>query len=111
MDISKALKVKASVCKRILKELHTYEKELEQEQARAETMKAAGREAHDLKQQDSVVEETRMMIPDCRKRLERAMEDLQAALEDAEGNATSRGSIEMSEAKNVYLQIEKEIEV
>ncbi|KAJ0961587.1 hypothetical protein J5N97_001084 [Dioscorea zingiberensis] len=61
------LKIKTSTCKRIVKELHSYEKEIEREAAKTVDMKEKGADPYDLKQQENVLAESRMMIPDCRK--------------------------------------------
>ncbi|XP_055817966.1 tubulin-folding cofactor A isoform X2 [Solanum dulcamara] len=74
------LKIKTSTCKRILKELHSYEKEVEREAAKTADMKEKGADPYDLKQQENVLAESRMMVPDCRKRLEGALEDLKGTL-------------------------------
>lgn len=45
------LKIKTSTCKRIVKELHSYEKEVEREAAKTADMKEKGADPYDLKQQ------------------------------------------------------------
>lgn len=47
------LKIKTSTCKRILKELHSYEKEVQREAAKTADMKDKGADPYDLKQQVS----------------------------------------------------------
>ncbi|XP_078442510.1 tubulin folding cofactor A (KIESEL) [Wolffia australiana] len=74
------LKIKSSTCKRILKEFHYYEKEVEGEAAKTASMKEKGADPYDLKQQENVLGESRMMIPDCRKRLEASLGDLKGIL-------------------------------
>ncbi|RZB77048.1 Tubulin-folding cofactor A isoform C [Glycine soja] len=76
----RSLKIKTSTCKRIVKELHSYEKEVEREAAKTADMKEKGADPYDLKQQENVLAESRMMIPDCRKRLEAALADLKGLL-------------------------------
>ena len=48
------LKIKTSTCKRIVKELHSYEKEVEGETAKTADMKEKGADPYDLKQQVSL---------------------------------------------------------
>lgn len=48
------LKIKTSTCKRILKELHSYEKEVEKEVAKTADMKEKGADPYDLKQQVTI---------------------------------------------------------
>lgn len=45
------LKIKTGTCKRIVKELHSYEKEVEREAAKTADMKEKGADPYDLKQQ------------------------------------------------------------
>ncbi|CAA2983201.1 tubulin-folding cofactor A [Olea europaea subsp. europaea] len=45
------LKIKTSSCRRIVKELHSYEKEVEREASKTADMKAKGADPYDLKQQ------------------------------------------------------------
>lgn len=45
------LKIKTGTCKRILKELHSYEKEVEREAKKTADMKERGADPYDLKQQ------------------------------------------------------------
>lgn len=49
-DIVRSLKIKTSTLTRIHKEYKYYQQEAEKEHARVEAMKAAGADAHDLKQ-------------------------------------------------------------
>ncbi|KAG9128686.1 hypothetical protein Leryth_018323 [Lithospermum erythrorhizon] len=80
MTTMRNLKIKTSTCKRIVKEIHSYEKEVEREAAKTSDMKAKGSDPYDLKQQENVLAESRMMIPDCHKLLETALADLKGAL-------------------------------
>ena len=45
------LKIKTSTCKRIVKELDSYKKEVEREAAKTASMKDAGADPYDIKQQ------------------------------------------------------------
>lgn len=45
------LKIKAGSCKRIMKELHSYEKEVAREATKTADMKDKGADPYDLKQQ------------------------------------------------------------
>ncbi|GAQ84799.1 hypothetical protein KFL_002060190 [Klebsormidium nitens] len=100
MASQKNIKIKTGTLKRVFKEVNSYEKELQMELARTEKMKAEGADSHDLKQQESVLGETQMMIPDAKKRLQNAFQDLQSAVEEGEADAslqesaTRRGSFQ-----------------
>ena len=51
MATVKNLKIKTATCKRILKELFSYEKEVEREASKTADMKEKGADPYDLKQQ------------------------------------------------------------
>ncbi|KAL3348361.1 hypothetical protein AABB24_021827, partial [Solanum stoloniferum] len=100
------LKIKTSTCKRILKELHSYDKEVEREAGKTADMKEKGADPYDLKQQENVLAESRMMVPDCRKRLEGALEDLKGTLVELEETDEKQGP-EFEEARNIIADVEK----
>ncbi|XP_010528692.1 PREDICTED: tubulin-folding cofactor A isoform X2 [Tarenaya hassleriana] len=100
------LKIKTSTCKRIVKELHSYEKEVEREAAKTADMKEKGADPYDLKQQENVLAESRMMIPDCHRRLEAALADLKATLVELE-EANEKECPEIEDAKNTVADVEK----
>ncbi|KAJ6693841.1 hypothetical protein OIU85_004609 [Salix viminalis] len=99
-------KIKTNSCKRILKELRSYEKEVEIEVAKTAEMKDKGADPYDLKQQENVLAESRMMIPDCRKRLEAALADLKAILAELEESDQKEGP-EIADARNTIAEVEQ----
>ncbi|KAI7724735.1 hypothetical protein M8C21_004612 [Ambrosia artemisiifolia] len=100
------LKIKTASCKRIVKELHSYEKEVESEAAKTADMKDKGADPYDLKQQENVLAESRMMIPDCRKRLESSLADLKGILAELE-EAKQKEGTEVTEAESTVADVEK----
>ncbi|CAA6667009.1 unnamed protein product [Spirodela intermedia] len=98
------LKIKTSTCKRILKELHSYEKEVEKEAAKTADMKEKGADPYDLKQQENVLAESRMMIPDCRKRLEASLGDLKGTL--AEIKDSDLQGPDIGDAESMVTEVE-----
>ncbi|XP_027094568.2 tubulin-folding cofactor A [Coffea arabica] len=102
----KNLKIKTSTCKRIVKELHSYEKEVEREAAKVADMKDKGADPYDIKQQENVLAESRMMIPDCHKRLEAALADLKNILLELEESNKKHGA-EVEEAEKVIAEVEQ----
>lgn len=78
----KQLKIKTGVCKRLVKEVAHYEKELGENQEKMAQMQAEGRDPYDIKAQERLVEESLLMIPDSKRRLEAAMDDLRALVEE-----------------------------
>ncbi|XP_051191731.1 tubulin-folding cofactor A [Lolium perenne] len=80
MATLRSLKIKTSTCMRVAKELWSYEEVVGREAAKAAVMKNRGANLDDLKQQENVLAESRMMVPDCHKRLDAAVADLKATL-------------------------------
>jgi len=100
------LKIKTSTCKRIVKELNSYEKEVEREAAKTTDMKDKGADPYDLKQQENVLAESRMMIPDCHKRLEAALTDLKGTLAELEESDHKEGQ-EIDEARSTIAEVDQ----
>uniref|UniRef100_A0A2K5JW75 Tubulin-specific chaperone A n=1 Tax=Colobus angolensis palliatus TaxID=336983 RepID=A0A2K5JW75_COLAP len=98
------IKIKTGVVKRLVKEKVMYEKEAKQQEEKIEKMRAEDGENYDIKKQAGlqllassvpptpasqspgiicveILQESRMMIPDCQRRLEAAYLDLQQILE------------------------------
>ncbi|KAL6888945.1 hypothetical protein ACP4OV_009971 [Aristida adscensionis] len=104
MATVRSLKIKTSTCKRIIKELRSYEEEVEKEVAKTSDMKEKGADTYDLKQQENVLTESRMMVPDCHKRLEAALADLKATL--AELKESNEQGAEIGEAESTIVEVE-----
>uniref|UniRef100_A0A8D1PF00 Tubulin-specific chaperone A n=1 Tax=Sus scrofa TaxID=9823 RepID=A0A8D1PF00_PIG len=60
----------------LVKEKVMYEKEAKQQEEKIEKMKAEDGENYAIKKQAEILQESRMMIPDCQRRLEAAYTDL-----------------------------------
>ncbi|CAM0943028.1 unnamed protein product [Alopecurus aequalis] len=80
MATLRGLKIKASTCRRVTRELRSYEDEVGKEASKAAAMKNRGADPYDIKQQENVLAESRMMVPDCHKRLQATLADLKATL-------------------------------
>lgn len=102
MSTVRNLKIKTGVVKRLGKELISYGKEVEQEQARLDKLKDNGADIHDINKQKEVLEESQQMIPDCKRRLNLAYKELTELCElMTKENAEIANSKEMEEAKKV----------
>ncbi|OBZ90145.1 Tubulin-specific chaperone A [Choanephora cucurbitarum] len=95
------LKIKTNVVKRIYKEHLGYAKEAEMQQSRIDKLIAEGADEADVKKQREVLAETHQMIPDVKKRLTNAYQDLQNQLENSE----SADLDELQEAQTVIADI------
>lgn len=78
------MKIKTGVVKRLAKEKLSYEKETIQQEERIEKMKADGKDEYDIRKQEEVLDECKVMIPDSLKRLNVAHEELTKLLEKEE---------------------------
>ncbi|KAI8047959.1 tubulin binding cofactor A [Gilbertella persicaria] len=95
------LKIKTNVVKRIYKEHLGYAKEAEMQQKRIDKLIAENADEADIKKQKEVLAETHQMIPDVKKRLANAYQDLQNQLENAENADLD----EFQEAQTVISEI------
>lgn len=69
-------------------------------------MKEKGADPYDLKQQENVLAESRMMIPDCRKRLEASLADLKVTLAELE-ELNQKEGLEIDEAWSTIKELEQ----
>ncbi|XP_033376255.1 tubulin-specific chaperone A isoform X4 [Parus major] len=67
---------------RLAKEKIMYEKEAKQQEEKIEKMKAEACDDYGIKKQIEILQESRMMIPDCQRRLEVAHAELTQLLEN-----------------------------
>lgn len=80
--VLKKLKIQTGVVTRISKEKTMYGKEIVTIEKQIEDMKADGKDEYDIKKRAECLEESRMMIPDCEKRLKSAVEVMTSLLDD-----------------------------
>ncbi|XP_043278197.1 tubulin-specific chaperone A [Venturia canescens] len=77
----RTLKIKTGVVKRLAKEKISYEKESVLQRERVQKYKDLGKDGHDIRKQEEVLQECLMMVPDCQRRLAKAFEELKKILE------------------------------
>ncbi|KAM9841064.1 tubulin-specific chaperone A [Aulostomus maculatus] len=99
------IKIKTGIVKRLAKEESAYKTEAVQQQEKIELMKADAADQYVIKKQMEVLQESRMMIPDCHRRLTVAHADLLQLLETEEDLAESE---EYKEARNVLDAVKLE---
>lgn len=95
-DVVRSIKIKTNTLKRLRKEFSYYLAEKDKEQSRVDRLRTEGADAYDLKQAESVLAESAMMIPETRQRLEAALSDLQGFVGDNDQDAA--GSDELQAA-------------
>ncbi|XP_030832342.1 tubulin-specific chaperone A-like [Strongylocentrotus purpuratus] len=80
----KNIKIKTGVLKRLTKEKLMYEKEVITEGEKVERFKAGGKDEYEIRKQIEVLEESKMMVPDCTRRIKAAYGDLKNLLDQEE---------------------------
>eukprot|EP00127_Corallochytrium_limacisporum_P006965 Clim_evm19s239 gene=Clim_evmTU19s239 len=101
--VQKQLQIKTGMVNRLVKELKSYEKELESEKAVIATMKADGKNEYDIKKRGEVLAETEHMIPDTKHRLNAAVQQLRQFMEQQA--AELKGSKEFSDAQETLAAV------
>ncbi|KAA8584323.1 tubulin-specific chaperone A [Sander lucioperca] len=99
------IKIKTGIVKRLVKEEISYKKELSQQEEKVERLKAEAGCEYVIKKQVEVLQEARMMIPDCKRRLTIAHGDLLQLLEAEEDLGESE---EYKEARSVLDSVKLE---
>jgi len=101
------LKIKTGVVKRLGKEVIYYQKEYEQQQARIDKLVEQNADIHDINKQKEVLEETNMMIPDTKRRLEVAYKELTDLVElMLKENPDIKDTKEMTDAQAVLKDVQ-----
>eukprot|EP00299_Pterocystis_sp_00344_P014527 c7204_g1_i1.p1 GENE.c7204_g1_i1~~c7204_g1_i1.p1 ORF type:complete len:114 (-),score=30.73 c7204_g1_i1:198-539(-) len=99
--LDKAFRVKLGVVGRIVKDVRMYQKEVVDERARLESFIQKGQET---RQQEQVVKESEQMIPDALRRLNEAIEDLEADIEGEADNQNFSQSETYAQAKKAVAE-------
>eukprot|EP00903_Cladosiphon_okamuranus_P014537 g13484.t1 len=82
VDVARQLKIKLGVCKRMVKEVASYEAEAKENEARVQKMRDEGKDPYDIKKQEEVLQESYMMIPDSKSRLAKVLEEMESFLSE-----------------------------
>ncbi|KAM6976203.1 tubulin-specific chaperone A [Tautogolabrus adspersus] len=99
------IKIKTGIVKRLAKEEISYKNEAKQQEEKVERMKAHDGEDYAIKKQLEVLQESRMMVPDCHRRLAVAHADLIQLLETEEDLCEAE---EYKEARNILDSVKLE---
>uniref|UniRef100_A0A671V5X6 Tubulin-specific chaperone A n=1 Tax=Sparus aurata TaxID=8175 RepID=A0A671V5X6_SPAAU len=99
------MRIDGLVCERLAKEEISYKTEAKQQEEKVARMKAEAGDEYVLKKQIEVLQESKMMIPDCHRRLAIAHADLLQLLEAEEDLAESE---EYKEARNMLDSVKLE---
>eukprot|EP00611_Tribonema_gayanum_P015656 TRINITY_DN27530_c0_g1_i1.p1 TRINITY_DN27530_c0_g1~~TRINITY_DN27530_c0_g1_i1.p1 ORF type:complete len:107 (+),score=38.82 TRINITY_DN27530_c0_g1_i1:94-414(+) len=96
---ARQLKIKLGACKRLAKEVASYEKEASTNEAKVRAMKEEGRDAYDVRKAEEILAESCMMIPDSKARLQVAVEELAGMLAASEGEDGVKDTDDYADAK------------
>ncbi|KAM6902421.1 tubulin-specific chaperone A [Xenentodon cancila] len=99
------IKIKTGIVKRLAKEEISYITEAKCQEEKIERLKAESGDDYVIKKQMEVLQESRMMIPDCHRRLAVAHADLLQLLETEEDLAEAE---EYKEARSVLDSVKLE---
>ena len=101
----RSLAIKKNAVKRTTKEYLYYFKEKDAEEGKLAKMRADGADTYDIKQQENVVQESTVMIPERRKSLEGLLADLRSALIEL-GDDLAADAKEREDAQAVVAEAE-----
>ena len=84
MDTEKKLKILLNSLKRLKKEVKYYNNELIENENKLNKMVEEDKDKYDIKKQQEIVDETKMMILDSTKRLQNKINDFENFIQDAQ---------------------------
>ena len=84
MDNNTKLKIRINSLKRLKKELLYYKNELIENEKKLNNMIIEKKDKHDIKKQQEIVDETKLMIPNVKKRLQDRIEGFEIFIQDAQ---------------------------
>ncbi|EWM24337.1 tubulin-specific chaperone a [Nannochloropsis gaditana] len=104
-ELLRQLKIKVGVARRLIKEAASYEKEAAAQEQKIAGMRTEGRDSYDIKKQEEVLQESYMMIPDSKSRLQAALEHLAAFLTQSRDVKEVQESDVYAEANELATQL------
>eukprot|EP00598_Pedospumella_elongata_P001524 CAMPEP_0184979120 /NCGR_PEP_ID=MMETSP1098-20130426/9482_1 /TAXON_ID=89044 /ORGANISM="Spumella elongata, Strain CCAP 955/1" /LENGTH=135 /DNA_ID=CAMNT_0027502389 /DNA_START=37 /DNA_END=444 /DNA_ORIENTATION=- len=100
---NKQIKIQLGICKRMIKEVASYEKEVTTNEAKIQKMKDDGKDSYDIRKQEEVLQESYMMIPDSKSRLEKVILELVGILNELPEDVQVDSSL-LGEARELVAQ-------
>lgn len=85
-DALRVLKIKSGAVKRLTKDLSYSKEEIVTEQKRLAKLKENGGDEYEVRAQEKVVADAEQMVPDYKKRLSSAVEDLQEVINSGDSS-------------------------
>jgi Tubulin binding cofactor A. len=100
-DTKRQLKIKSGVVKRITREYDSYQKEIQRDKDRIIKLKDNDAGEHSIRKQEEVLSETISMVPNTRKRLQDALEELCNFMKENDTEQELIASEEWTEAEQI----------
>lgn len=100
-DTQRQLKIKTGVVKRITREYESYQKEIQRDKNRIDKLRDSSADEHQIRKQEEVLAETISMVPNTRKRLQDALEDLCNFMKENDTEQELTVTEEWNEAGNI----------
>ncbi|GAA5942718.1 Rbl2p [Sporobolomyces koalae] len=94
---TRQLSIKTGVVNRLVKEVASYKKEVEDNKAVADRMEANGDDEYEVRQARKVQADSAQMIPDSENRLAKAIDDLEELVASAEDDVASTEEFKKAE--------------
>ena len=101
----KKLRIQTGVVKRCGKEKLSYRKEANQQKEKLEKMKKEGKDDMEIKKMNEQIQESLMMIPDCHRKLEKAVKELKTLLDELETEGRTEVSKESEDSSSEPKEI------
>ena len=101
----KKLRIQTGVVKRCGKEKLSYRKEANQQKEKLEKMKKEGKDDMEIKKMNEQIQESLMMIPDCHRKLEKAVKELKTLLDELETEGRTEASKESEDSSTQPKEI------
>ena len=100
-DTQRQLKIKTGVVRRITREHDSYQTEIQKDKDRIIKLRDTDASEYTIRKQEEVLAETISMVPNTRKRLQDALEDLCNFMKENDTEQTLTASEEWTEAENI----------
>jgi tubulin-specific chaperone A len=104
MNCNKKLKIQNSIMKRMIKEVEHYKKELLTNEELLNKMEREDRDKYDIKKQNELLEESKIMVTYSSKLLDKEKDKLEALLNDISEDPNLDYEL-INESENIFNQL------
>lgn len=98
------LEIKTKSLGRLIKEESLYQQELKEQESHVENLKTSNADSYEIKKQVEVLDDTKKVIPEIRKKISEAKDSLEAHIKDYTGTEDLTASKENIAAAEKLLQ-------